>query len=157
MDIWVQGTPILYTELITLMVWRQLHGIYVWIFNLKCMVTVLRVQITRSGSRGNDSELWIEAFTLSSNRNVPGIFKRTSSIELSDLLIAASQNFSSSFQVRFGQFGIVRIVDNSGFQGHNIDDIRIYEAIDDIELKTIDAPINHKLRLNQCSCCKNYH
>jgi hypothetical protein len=91
--------------------------------------------------RGDDTKPWIEAFTLSSNGNVPGIFKRVSSIELSDLLIAATQNFSSSFQVRFGQFGIVHIVDNNGFQGHNFDDIRIYEAIDDIELKTIDAPI----------------
>ena len=91
--------------------------------------------------RGDDSKPWVEAFILSSNRNVPGVFKRTSSIELSDLLIAASQNFSSSFQVRFGQFGIVRINDNDGFQGHNFDDIRIYEAIDDIQLKTIDEPL----------------
>jgi hypothetical protein len=91
--------------------------------------------------RGDDTKPWIEAFTLSSNGNVPGVFKRTPSIELSDLLIAASQNFSSSFQVRFGQFGLVHIVDNNGFMGHNFDDIRIYEAIDDIELKRIDAPI----------------
>ncbi|HEX6846044.1 MAG TPA: T9SS type A sorting domain-containing protein, partial [Chitinophagaceae bacterium] len=90
--------------------------------------------------RGDDTKPWVEAFTLSSNGNVPGVFKRTTSIELSDILIAASQNFSSSFQVRFGQFGIVRINDNDGFQGHNFDDIRIYEAIDDIQLKSIEEP-----------------
>src|SRR6185436_2228320 len=72
--------------------------------------------------------------------NVPGIFKQTPSIELSDLLTAASQNFSSSFQIRFGHFGWVRINDNKGFQGHNFDDIKIYEAIDDIQLKSIDQP-----------------
>jgi hypothetical protein len=60
--------------------------------------------------RGDDTKPWIEAFTLSSNGNIPGVFKRSQSIELSDLLVAASQNFSSSFQVRFGQFGIVRIM-----------------------------------------------
>ena len=98
--------------------------------------------------RGDDSEPWVEAFTLSSNGNVPGEFKRTPSIELSDLLIAASQNFSSSFQVRFGQFGIVRINDNDGFQGHNFDDIRIYEAIDDIQLKTIDEPLSASCNLS---------
>jgi hypothetical protein len=91
--------------------------------------------------RGDDNDPWIEALTLSSNANIPGIFKRTTSIELSDLLISNSQNFSSSFQVRFGQFGVVRINDNQGFQGHNFDDIRIYEAIDDIQLKTIDEPL----------------
>jgi hypothetical protein len=90
--------------------------------------------------RGDDTKPWVEAFTLSSNGNQPGVFKRTPSIEMSDLLVAASQNFSSSFQVRFGQFGIVRINDNDGFQGHNFDDIRIYEAIDDIQMKSIDEP-----------------
>jgi hypothetical protein len=90
--------------------------------------------------RGDDTKPWVEAFTLSSNRNEPGIFKRTPSIEMSDILIAASQNFSSSFQVRFGQFGIVRINDNEGYQGHNFDDIRIYEVVDDIQLKSIDEP-----------------
>ncbi len=91
--------------------------------------------------RGDDSKPWVEAFTLSSNGNIPGVFKRSPSIELSDLLVAASQNFTSSFQVRFGQFGIVRINDNNGFQGHNFDDIRIYEAIDDIQLKSVQEPL----------------
>jgi hypothetical protein len=90
--------------------------------------------------RGDDTKPWVEAFTLSSNGNVPGVFKRSPSIEMSDILLAASQNFSSSFQVRFGQFGVVHIVDNYGFMGHNFDDIRIYEAIDDIQLRSIDEP-----------------
>jgi len=104
--------------------------------------------------RGDDTKPWVEAFTLSSNGNIPGVFKRSQSIELSDLLIAASQNFSSSFQVRFGQFGIVRINDNNGFQGHNFDDIRIYEAIDDIQLKTIDEPLTNKCGLSNAETVK---
>ena len=90
--------------------------------------------------RGDDTKPWIEAFTLSSNGNTPGVFKQTPSIEISDLLVAASQNFSSSFQVRFGTFGYVRVNDNDGWRGHNFDDIRIYETINDIQLKSIDAP-----------------
>ena len=89
--------------------------------------------------RGDDTKPWVEAITLSSNGNVPGVFKRSQSIEISDLLVAASQNFSSSFQVRFGQFGVVHIVGNEGFMGHNFDDIRLYEAINDIQLKSIDG------------------
>ena len=104
--------------------------------------------------RGDDTKPWIEAFALSSNGNVPGVFKRTPSIELSDLLIAASQNFSSSFQVRFGQWGVVHIIDNKGFQGHNFDDIRIYEAIDDIEVKSIDEPITNKCGLTNAETVK---
>ena len=104
--------------------------------------------------RGDDSKPWVEALTLSSIGNVSGVFKRSPSIELSDLLMAATQNFSSSFQVRFGQFGIVRISDNNGFQGHNFDDIRIYEAIDDIQLKTIDEPSTNKCGLTNVETVK---
>ena len=93
--------------------------------------------------RGNDSETWIEVFTLSANGNVRGIFKKTPSLEISKLLQSNGQNFSSSFQVRWGQFGLTRITDNELYHGHNIDDIRIYEAIDDIQLKTIDEPLNN--------------
>ncbi|HET6769192.1 MAG TPA: S8 family serine peptidase, partial [Chitinophagaceae bacterium] len=101
--------------------------------------------------RGDDSKPWVEAFTLSSNGNIPGVFKRSSSIELSDLLVAASQNFTSSFQVRFGQFGYVRISDNNGFQGHNFDDIRIYETIDDIQLKSVEQPLTANCSLTNAT------
>ncbi|TAL49465.1 MAG: T9SS type A sorting domain-containing protein [Chitinophagaceae bacterium] len=96
--------------------------------------------------RGDDTQTWIEAFTLSANENTPGVFKKTPSLEIADLLVANGQNFSSSFQVKWGQFGVVRIRDNEGTQGHNIDDIRIYEAIDDIQLISIDSPL-----VNSCA------
>lgn len=98
--------------------------------------------------RGDDSQNWIEAFTYSANGNEPGVFKKIPSLELSGLLVPASQNYSSSFQVRWGQFGYIRISDNESFQGHNIDDIRIYEAIDDIQLISIDTPIVNSCGLN---------
>jgi len=91
--------------------------------------------------RGNDTQPWISAFTLSANENEPGVFKKSPSIEVSDLLIANGQNFSSSFQVRFGQFGYVRISDNFGFHGNSFDDIRLYEATDDVQMISIDTPI----------------
>ncbi len=104
--------------------------------------------------RGDDTQPWIEAFTLSANGNTPGIFKRSPSIEIADLLVTNSQNFSSSFQVRFGQFGWVRILDNVGFQGHNFDDIRIYEAIDDIQMVSIDEPIINSCGLSSTTTIK---
>jgi hypothetical protein len=98
--------------------------------------------------RGDDTQPWVLVYNLNSNGNDPGLFKKTPSIELSDFLVAAGQNFSTSFQVRWGQFGIVRITDNDGFQGHNFDDIRLYEAIDDIQLIRIDTPIVNSCGLN---------
>ena len=104
--------------------------------------------------RGGDTDPWIEAFSIDTNGNVPGVFKRIPSLEISDLLIANSQNFSSSFQVRFGQWGFLRIIDNYQMNGHNFDDIRIYEAIDDIQLKSIDDPITNKCGLSNAETVK---
>jgi len=90
--------------------------------------------------RGDDTQPWIEAFRLSNNHNEPGFFKKIPSIEVSDLLTANGQAFSSSFQVRFGQFGLVRISDNFGFHGNSFDDIRLYEVMDDMQMIAIDTP-----------------
>jgi len=104
--------------------------------------------------RGSDSETWIDAFTLSANGNIRGVFKRTPSLEVGKLLQSHGQNFSSSFQVRWGQFGYTRINDNELYQGHNIDDIRIYEAIDDIQVKTIDEPSTNRCSLTNAETVK---
>ncbi len=97
--------------------------------------------------RGDDTQSWIPAFTLSANGNDPGPFVRTPSIEVSDLLNANGQNFSTSFQVRFGQFGYVRIIDNDAFQGNSFDDIRLYAVTDDIQMIAIDTPIANSCAL----------
>lgn len=97
--------------------------------------------------RGDDTQSWIQALVLSANGNDPGPFKRTPSIEVSDLLTANGQNFSSSFQVRFGQFGYVRIIDNDAFQGNSFDDIRLYAVVDDIQMIAIDTPIANSCAL----------
>ena len=91
--------------------------------------------------RGNDTQPWIEAYDLFANQGRLGQFKKTTSIELSDLLNANGQNFASSFQVRWGQYGHILTADNDGGEGYTFDDIRIYETIDDIQLVSIDTPI----------------
>ena len=100
--------------------------------------------------RGNDTQPWLEAFVYSSNAADRGVFKKTPSLELSDILNAGVQNFSSSFQVRWGQFGLQRIRDNEEGVGQTIDDIRLYEAIDDVAMIDIDTPI-----VNSCGLSAN--
>jgi hypothetical protein len=92
--------------------------------------------------RGNDQQNWIEVFDLAANQNiVDGTYKLSSSIELSDSLQNNAQNFSTSFQVRWGQFGQHMAADNDGGAGYTFDDVRLYEAIDDLQLISIDTPI----------------
>ncbi|HRE38059.1 MAG TPA: S8 family serine peptidase [Chitinophagaceae bacterium] len=102
--------------------------------------------------RGNDQQNWIEVFDLAANQNpVDGTYKLSSSIELSDFLQNNSQNYSSSFQVRWGQYGQHMAADNDGGAGYTFDDIRIYEVTDDVQLISIDTPIVNSCGLSMAT------
>lgn len=98
--------------------------------------------------RGNDQQNWIPVYNLAANQPaVDGSYKRSSDLELSDLLLAAGQNFSSSFQVRWGQYGQFMAADNIGFNGYSFDDIRLRRAVDDVQVLRIDAPVANPCNL----------
>ncbi len=91
--------------------------------------------------RGSDIDSWVEVYDLFANQNpADGSYKLAGNIEVSDSLFAHSQSFSSSFQVRWGQWGEYIAADNESAAGYTFDDIRIYRAIDDIQLISIDTP-----------------
>lgn len=91
--------------------------------------------------RGDDTQNWIPVYDLFANQNpADGSYKLSSSIQLADSLSAHSQAFSSSFQVRWGQWGELMAADNETGAGYSFDDIRLYRAIDDIQAISIDTP-----------------
>jgi hypothetical protein len=90
--------------------------------------------------RGNDTQPWIEAYQLDNNADNRGIYKKTNNIELSHLLAAAGQEFSSSFQIRWGQFGQTQTTDRQGSSGYSIDDIRLFQAVNDLQMLAILSP-----------------
>jgi hypothetical protein len=90
--------------------------------------------------RGNDAQPWVEAYDLDSSQNQPGFYKRTESIQLSDLLASAGQNFGTSFQVRWGQYGQLPATDKENGAGYTFDDIRLYQVFNDLQMKSIDTP-----------------
>jgi hypothetical protein len=91
--------------------------------------------------RGDDTKPWVLAYDLYANQNpADGSYKFTEGIKLTDLLTTNSQNFSSSFQVRWGQAGALQATGNTG-SGYTFDDIRIYKVIDDIKMVSIDTPV----------------
>lgn len=92
--------------------------------------------------RGNDNATWLQVYDLFANQpDADGSYKLSSSIQLADTLIKYGQQFSSSFQVRWGQWGQYMAADNESAAGYTIDDIRLYRAIDDIQMVQIDTPI----------------
>ncbi len=97
--------------------------------------------------RGSDMSPWLLAYDLGANQNpVKGGYKPTGSIQVSDILRNGTQNFSSSFQVRWGQIGTLSAADDEGYSGYTFDDIRLYEVTDDIQMVSIDTPI-----VNSCA------
>ncbi|HMU45420.1 MAG TPA: S8 family serine peptidase [Chitinophagaceae bacterium] len=99
--------------------------------------------------RGSDADSWIQVYDLFANQNeADGSYKLSSSLQLADSLVAHGQSFSSSFQVRWGQWGQYMAADNDGGAGYSFDDIRIYRAVDDIQLISIDTPTTIACNLN---------
>src|SRR5262249_24955572 len=98
--------------------------------------------------RGDDQKAWLEVYDLYANQLDPGTFKKSSSIELSDILKANSQDFSGSFQVRFGEFGYILAADNDGGGGYTFDDIHLYKVDNDIQMVSLDTPVVASCSLN---------
>jgi hypothetical protein len=91
--------------------------------------------------RGDDTKPWIEVYDLYANQLDPGSYKKSTSIELSDILTANGQDFSTSFQVRFGQWGQILAADNQGGAGYTFDDIHLYKVDNDIQTVRLDTPV----------------
>jgi hypothetical protein len=98
--------------------------------------------------RGSETSPWVLAYDLYANQIDPGIYKQSSSIELSDLLANAGQNFTSSCQVRWGQIGFLPAADRANAGGYTFDDIHLYKAINDIQMLSIDTPTVSSCGLN---------
>ncbi|WP_121352453.1 S8 family serine peptidase [Flavisolibacter nicotianae] len=96
--------------------------------------------------RGNDTQPWIEVYNLDSANETEGTFQRTRSIEVSNALSANGQDFGTSFQVRWGQWGQWPTTDNELAAGYTLDDIRLYQVRNDVQLVSIDSPA-----VNNCS------
>lgn len=91
--------------------------------------------------RGSDTDNWIEVYDLYANQlPADGSYKLSGSIELSDALAANAQTFSTSTQVRWGQWGEYLAADNERAAGYTFDDIRLYRVTDDIQLLSVDTP-----------------
>lgn len=98
--------------------------------------------------RGDDTQPWVQVYDLFTNQADIGVYKKTSSIEISDLLNGVGQNFSSSFQVQWGQWGQFQMADDKSGAGYTIDDIQLYKVTDDIQMVSIDSPYVNSCGLN---------
>jgi hypothetical protein len=92
--------------------------------------------------RGKDTDPWIEVFDLFTNqKSSQDGYKASPGIEVSNILSTNNKNFSSSFQVRFGQWGKMIMADYSSGAGYSFDDIKIYTVADDIQMLSFAQPV----------------
>ena len=92
--------------------------------------------------RGNDTSEWLEIYDLFANQNPEtDAYKATGNIALSNVLKTNGQSYSSSFQVRWGQWGDMLVADNSSSAGYSFDDISIVSAPNDLQLVSINSPV----------------
>jgi hypothetical protein len=104
--------------------------------------------------RGSDLQPWIPVYDLDSNQLDAGIYKKSSSIEISRLLISNGQNFSASFQVRWGQYGSQPTSDRFAANGYTIDDVRLYIVNNDVQLLSIIEPVGSSCALGSSTIIK---
>ncbi|HVG12373.1 MAG TPA: hypothetical protein VM843_05175, partial [Flavisolibacter sp.] len=86
--------------------------------------------------RGDDTKPWIEAFSYESTAED---YRLSPSIELGDLLAAAGQDLSTSFQVRWGHEALSPSIYRA--VNFSIDDVRLYEVFNDVQMIGIDTPL----------------
>jgi hypothetical protein len=94
--------------------------------------------------RGNDQAAWIPICMLDSSAANVGSYQPSPHINVTAALIAASQTFSSSFQVKFGEEGYTStndvIPDGDLDNGYSFDDISISRSTNDESMSSLVAP-----------------
>jgi hypothetical protein len=90
--------------------------------------------------RGNDTAQWIAAMQYDNAIDTTQLHK-SGSISMRDLLRRKGQNFSTSSQIRFGQFDSTLIVDDFYGGGLSIDNFSLYKVSKDLMLSEIISPI----------------
>lgn len=118
--------------------------------------------------RGNDTNDWLEIFDLGVAQTLsPGEWKLVTGLDLNGVLKAGGQQFSSSTQVRFGQYAQYSMADNKNFGGYSFDDVSLFIGQNDVQVMNIlspaedncgagmDLPVKIKVRNNMPAALNN--
>jgi len=99
--------------------------------------------------RGNDGAAWITVYDLDANKPyLAGDWKQSEAIDLTQFLKQNQQQFSSSFQIRFGQAGNFSMGDDKSTEGFTFDDVTLFAVENDVELLKIVSPIQQSCGLS---------
>lgn len=92
----------------------------------------------RVWARRSDTSNWVQIYNLDSAQGDAGVWKRSGTIHL--FQTAAAQVPTSSFQIRFGQNGVIQTGDDTHNRGISIDSFKLFTARFDYAMMAIDTP-----------------
>lgn len=91
--------------------------------------------------RGNDTQPWQRLYSYNNKNASTGKISKSGSLSVTDRLLASSQDFSSSFQLKFMQ-NDVSLISMRGFgRGVTIDNMKLYTVQNDIQLLSVVSPM----------------
>ncbi len=93
--------------------------------------------------RGDDTKPWIKVYEYIKTGED---YRLSQSIEIRDSLLAHNQEFSNSFQVRWGHFAESPTIQKT--VNFSFDDIRLYEVFNDLQMHRIDSPVTFSCGLS---------
>jgi hypothetical protein len=92
--------------------------------------------------RGKDTDVWQHLFYYNRDILKQGKILNSGSLSVTDALHNNSQTFSTSFQVKFGQFDTSCISLKDYGNGLTLDDVKLYTVQNDMQLTSIVSPKN---------------
>lgn len=98
--------------------------------------------------RGSDTDPWLPMFPYLIDTNNLGVINNTGSVSLSDLLTAAGQQFSSSTQIRLGQYDTSMISTAYFGNGLTFDNFNLYTVTDDAQLLPLETVFHYNCGLD---------
>ena len=116
-------------------------------FDYKIHGTPNSADSNRVWVRGSDTQPWLPLFTYDRSAS-PGAVKHSGTLSLTDVLIAGTQNFSSSTQLRFGQRDTTVIALNNYGSGVTLDNVKLFTVQNDVALDSMLTPVGAACNLS---------
>lgn len=104
--------------------------------------------------RGSDLQPWVSVMKYS-NVFDTGKLHNSGTISLREILRSNNQNYSTSTQLRFGQFDSTLIVDDFYGGGITLDNIKLYKVLKDLQLTSIEEPNKSECNINSSKVTVN--
>ncbi|MEZ5016293.1 MAG: S8 family peptidase [Flavipsychrobacter sp.] len=90
--------------------------------------------------RGSDAGAWQKVYSYNNARKDIGLVQNSGTISVSDALLKSSQDFTTSFQLKFSQQDTTSIALRNFGTGVTIDNMKLYTVQNDVALEAIVAP-----------------